>query len=166
MWKDIPWYEGLYAVSDCNEWVRNLYLPSKRILKNKLNSKWYVQLWLSKSKQKKNHLLSRLVAITFISNPNNYPIVMHLDNNPLNNHIDNLIWGTQKHNLEQASRENRFPHREVIQYDLNNNCIEKYSSISIASRQTWIINIWKCCQWIRKKAWWFKWKYCNTCTFR
>ena len=49
----------------------------------------------------------KLVAMAYIPNPNNYPIVMHLDNNPLNNHIDNLQWGTHSMNNLQCSREGR-----------------------------------------------------------
>ena len=44
----------------------------------------------------------RLVAIAFIPNPNNYPVVMHLDNNPHNNSADNLQWGTISINTQQA----------------------------------------------------------------
>lgn len=51
---------------------------------------------------------SRLVAMAYIPNPNNYPVVCHKDNNPLNNHVSNLYWGTQKMNIQQAVREKRF----------------------------------------------------------
>lgn len=51
---------------------------------------------------------SRLVAMAYIPNPNNLPIVCHKDNNPLNNHVSNLYWGTQKMNIQQAVREKRF----------------------------------------------------------
>ena len=33
------------------------------------------------------HRSSRLVATVYISNPYNYPIVMHKDNNRMNNHV-------------------------------------------------------------------------------
>lgn len=32
----------------------------------------------------------RLIALAFIPNPNNYPIVCHKDNNPTNNKPENL----------------------------------------------------------------------------
>lgn len=50
---------------------------------------------------------SRLVAETYIPNPYNYPVVMHLDNNPLNNKVENLKWGTQSDNIQQAYDEHR-----------------------------------------------------------
>lgn len=43
----------------------------------------------------------------YIPNHHNYPCVCHKDNNPLNNHVSNLYWGTQKMNIQQALRENR-----------------------------------------------------------
>lgn len=39
-----------------------------------------------------------MVAEAYIPNPNNLPIVMHLDDNPLNNIVSNLKWGTHKEN--------------------------------------------------------------------
>ena len=40
----------------------------------------------------------RLLALAFIPNPHNYPIVRHLNDDPDNNDISNLAWGTQLHN--------------------------------------------------------------------
>lgn len=42
--------------------------------------------------------INRLVADAFIPNPYDLPVVMHLDNNPLNNHVSNLAWGTYSEN--------------------------------------------------------------------
>lgn len=53
----------------------------------------------------------RLVALAWIPNPNNYPCVCHKDNNKLNDHVDNLYWGTHKMNAQQALRDGllKFP---------------------------------------------------------
>jgi hypothetical protein len=49
----------------------------------------------------------RLIAMTYLPNPNQYPIVMHKDDNPLNNQVDNLMWGTQKMNIDDMITKGR-----------------------------------------------------------
>jgi hypothetical protein len=45
-------------------------------------------------------LLHRVIASSFIANPNNLPSVRHLDGDPSNNAVRNLAWGTQADNEE------------------------------------------------------------------
>lgn len=49
--------------------------------------------------------IHRLVALCFVENPNpeEFNIVMHKDDNPANFHYSNLMWGTQKMNMQQSS---------------------------------------------------------------
>lgn len=47
----------------------------------------------------------RLVATVYVPNPNNLPVVMHLDNDIYNNYYKNLKWGTQKENVYQSIRD-------------------------------------------------------------
>jgi len=48
--------------------------------------------------------IHRLIAEAFMPNPDNLPIVRHLDDDPSENHIDNLAWGTQRDNSYDAIR--------------------------------------------------------------
>lgn len=51
--------------------------------------------------------IHRLVAEAYLANPNNLPIVMHLDDDRMNNDISNLCWGTQQDNLADRDFKNR-----------------------------------------------------------
>lgn len=53
-------------------------------------------------------LVSRLVALAYIPNPDNLPVVMHLDDNGSNNHIENLKWGTYKENTRDSINKSRW----------------------------------------------------------
>ena len=61
-------------------------------------------------------IVHRLIALAFIPNPNNYPIVCHKDNNPTNNKPENLYWGTQSHNMQQMVRDGRQRKSKIVKY--------------------------------------------------
>lgn len=46
--------------------------------------------------------IHRLMAKAFIPNPNNYNIVRHLNDDPSDNCLDNLAWGTQGDNMRDC----------------------------------------------------------------
>lgn len=56
--------------------------------------------------KKQNNQVHRLVAEAFIPNPDNLPICHHIDHNPLNNRVDNLMWMSEEdHNrLHEADK--------------------------------------------------------------
>lgn len=76
---------------------------------------WFVGVrdWLPQREWKRRLLVSigsnsywvhRLVAQTFIPNPDNKPEVNHKDENPANNRVDNLEWVTREENLNYGTR--------------------------------------------------------------
>ena len=73
------------------------------------------------------HAVHRLVAITFIPNPDNKPQVRHIDNNKLNNHLDNLCWATQKEVVNSHGKKTSHA-RKVLQYDLEDNLVNTFNS--------------------------------------
>lgn len=50
----------------------------------------------------KTFFVHRLVGLTFIDNPDNYPQINHKDCNKMNNHVSNLEWCTNKMNAHHA----------------------------------------------------------------
>lgn len=62
----------------------------------------------------------RLVALTFIPNPDNKPYVNHIDGNRNNNHVSNLEWCTAKENTAHARRVGLITDDEYVEYTLLN----------------------------------------------
>lgn len=94
IWKPIFWFE-LYEVS--NLWnIRSI----KRwiIKKNRLDKDWYIHVRLTKSWIKKQYILHRLIAQTFIQNPENKRTVNHKNGIKTDNQTNNLEWATDLEN--------------------------------------------------------------------
>ena len=68
------------------------------ILSPKNNGTGYFMVCLYKNKTHKYYLIHRLVALTFLPNPDNLPCVNHKDEDKTNNRIDNLEWCDHKYN--------------------------------------------------------------------
>ena len=119
IWKPIKGYEELYEISNLGRAkglihydVQNGYKEKEHILKPFSQGKYKV-ICLRKNKRRKNFYIHRLVAETFIENPNNYKVVNHIDYDPSNNNVSNLEWCTQKMNVNW-SRHNMSKPRNVI----------------------------------------------------
>lgn len=81
-------------------------LQSGRVLKPHQNKEGYLLVSLSHRKETTSYLVHRLVALTFIENPDpeNLIIVNHIDGNKSNPYYKNLEWVTPKENSWHAVR--------------------------------------------------------------
>lgn len=100
IWKPVVGYEGLYKVSNKG---RVKGLRSGKILKSALNKKGYPMVVLSRNGKLLPQRVHRLVALTFIPNLNNYPIVNHINENKTDNRVENLEWCTNKYNCNYGT---------------------------------------------------------------
>ena len=124
----------------------------------------YFMVVLHKNCIPTNKMVHRLVAETFIDNPNNYKEVNHIDENTFNNCVSNLEWCNRKYNINYGTRTKRAKYRiskKVFQYDKNKNLINVWESIREASRKTKInvSNICRCCNGKLNSAGGYIWKY-------
>lgn len=134
IWKDIPGYEGLYQV---NQWGDIYSLYTNKKLKWSLHKDGYKQYNLSKNKKKYIMTAHRAVALAFIPNPNNLPVINHKDENKLNCYVDNLEWATYQYNaiyndVHIKRRINLSV--QVYQYDLEGNLIAIHNSTKEAAK--------------------------------
>lgn len=132
----------------------------------------YPIISLSKNGKLKTKTIHRLVAETFIPNPNNYKVINHIDCDKTNNNVNNLEWCTQKHNIIESFKNElqKAPigkdsncSKEVEQYDLQGNLIKRWDCTMDIQRQLGIANqlISACCLGKSKTSNGFIWRYVN-----
>lgn len=86
----------------------DVYNKHGRKLKGELQEKKYIRYVLSINGKSVNYKAHRLVAMLYLENPNNLPVVNHIDGTqiPLNNHYTNLEWCDVAHNNKHARDNN------------------------------------------------------------
>lgn len=77
-----------------------------RFKKPAINNVGYKVVNLHKSGKYKTLLLHRLIAIHYISNPENKPEVDHINRDRSDNRIENLRWVTSSENIQNTSMRN------------------------------------------------------------
>ena len=98
--KPIPQFKGCYTISKSGKHLFSFLMGKDRTLI--INKTGYLRVHLDFMGRRKFYLVHRLVAETFIPNPNNLPQVNHKDGNKLNNHYKNLEWATQVQNSQHS----------------------------------------------------------------
>lgn len=109
----------------------------------------------------KSFRIHRLVAQTFIPNPQNKSEVNHINAIKTDNRVANLEWCTHRENKEHAFDLGLSSRKKVQQYDLGNNLITCFKSTLEAEEKTGIPhnNISLVCRQKRQTAGGFKWRY-------
>lgn len=146
VWKDVTGYEGFYKVSNYGR-VKSVdrEIISKngdvRLLKGSIrkssnNSKGYQHITLSKDNNQRTVFVHRLVAESFIPNPNKLPIVNHIDGDKSNNIVTNLEWVNNSQNIIHA-----------LEIGLNNSYHDNNDDIlekePVITKKEKILNIYK-----------------------
>jgi len=83
-----------YYISNKGRVKSNIRKGGGQILKNNLTKLGYYRVALRNKERKhtKHFLIHRLIALSFIDNPNNYPIIDHINRIRTDNRIENLRW--------------------------------------------------------------------------
>ncbi len=168
-WKNVKDYRGFYQVSDLGN-VKSFVNGEKMVPKYNV-SKGYHEVILCDpyTKKRKRYMVHRLVAETFIPNPNNKPCVNHIDGNKKNNCVNNLEWCTYGENNIHAIKtglnkyQQKYFGKPVTQYTKDLKFVAEFDSIARASKITNInaSQISACCrkEKRRKTAGGYVWRF-------
>ena len=132
---------------------------------NHLMNNGYERVKLSVGVKRGMYLVHRIVAETYIENPNEYPIVNHLNSVRNDNRVENLEWTSNSKNQLQRFRENGHKgtkRKPVKQIDPSTReVIKVWESPIDVTRSVGIAyqNISKVCRGHRRTAGGFSWEY-------
>jgi hypothetical protein len=129
---DIIGYEGLYRINRNGDvWSCRM----NRLMKPTLNTCGYYVIRINK----KTETIHRLLALQFIPNPENLPMIDHIDQNKTNNNLDNLRWCSKSTNEQNTTRRKTnttgFKNIQEITNKSKNGFINEYWVISIRNEK-------------------------------
>ena len=141
-------------------------LKTQKILANRYDKQGYIRVALRKDGNPYYFLVHRLVAFHFIPNDDETKVeVNHIDENPSNNHVENLEWCTSEYNVNYGGRTDRQKTSRKKYYKCIR-CVEtgqEFESISEASHtyNLDVGSIGHCLAGRRKTCGGFHWEYIN-----
>jgi hypothetical protein len=125
---------------------------SNKFLKPKIDFDGYEMVGLCINYKRKYFRVHRLVALTYISNPDNRPQVDHINRERRDNRVENLRWATHSQNMRNCKmfKTNTSGFTGISKHGLNyrfNACIDgKQKHIKSSEDKEWLIEFatkWK-----------------------
>ena len=170
-------YKGLYKVSNLGRILSLNYRNTGKadLMNPSETTGGYLQVTLSKNKERKTCYVHRLIAETFLENPDNLPEVNHKDEDKTNNFVflnedgsvdkekSNLEWKSPKDNSNHGTRNERMAKtksKPVLQLSLSGDLIREWPSVNECGRNGFDSSaVCRCCNGKLKTHKGFIWKY-------
>lgn len=160
--RPIPNFLGKYKATEDGQ-IYSEYSQKFLKLTSSKNQSRYSRVGLVCGKgRRKTFAVHRLIALTFIENPENHPVVNHKDKNTRNNAVENLEWVTYSRNAKHSHETGRKVHTKPVQkLDLDGNLLQEFKSLKEAEKETGIDRRRICavCRGRRLKTAGFRWRY-------
>lgn len=180
IWRPIRDFEGLYEVSSLGQvrsvdrTVRGANAMSDsypinrkgRVLKQSMATNGYLFVVLCKDGKHTHTNVHRLVAETFIPNPDILPEVNHKDEDKTNNAVSNLEWCDRKYNVNYGTgidrRSPRF-FKRLEQLTMDGQHVAYYESVAELVRQSngkyKANNIYMAARGDNESSYGYRWRY-------
>lgn len=137
IWKPIKDFP--YEVSNLGH-IKRIGKDTYHAISKQGNGKYLItNLWKNNKSYTKN--VHRLVAETFIPNPNNKPQVNHKDKNTFNNCVDNLEWVTCSENHKYAFATGKLPSQYWVGKKMPNATSKFHYVLWDKSKNKWMVSI-------------------------
>lgn len=148
IWKEIPGLEGKYSASNKGRIKTHIgiYMAKDRPLKLSSAPSGHLVVRIRYNDCTKTESVHRLIARSFIPNPENKEFINHKNGIPYDNRIENLEWATpsenSKHSFTHLNRKGSqigrtgglSPHRRaVIQSTISGEIINRYDTVKQAA---------------------------------
>lgn len=143
IWKAHPEYAGIEVSTFGN--VRTLdkvtssenrtWFTKGRVLKQYYNHNGYMLVVITIDGKWTKKRVNRLVAQTFIQNPDNLPQVNHRDCDRANNNVDNLEWCTVSYNAKYREKFGKSQGHPLFAVNLTTLEVSQFCSQSEAGRE-------------------------------
>jgi len=142
IWKALPGVAGvevstLGRVRTLDKMVWNgkgTWLRKGRVLKQYDNGKGYLTVTVKVNDKFITKSVHRLVAQTFIKNPDNLPEVNHKGCDPSNNNVSNLEWCSHSYNIQYREKFGKALNRPLFAINLTTLKVSRFRSQNEAGR--------------------------------
>ena len=116
-WKSLIGFNCKYLINENGYLISLQKNLSIKFLKSRIDRAGYITVRLSQNGKTTTHFLHRLIAETFVPNPENKPCINHINGIKTDNRIENLEWVTHSENVQHAYFSKLIKNKSKVVFD-------------------------------------------------